>query len=54
MMDARLPLSLGNVKRLLSERGLDICHATVRLWWDRFGPVRARPLAPHHIADFPV
>ena len=21
------------------ERGIDICHETVRLWWNRFGPL---------------
>ncbi|WP_299310438.1 DDE-type integrase/transposase/recombinase, partial [uncultured Croceicoccus sp.] len=26
---------------LLSERGIDICHETVRLWWNRFGPMFA-------------
>ena len=23
------------------ERGVDICHETVRLWWNRFGPMFA-------------
>ena len=26
---------------LLYERGIDICHETVRLWWNRFGPMFA-------------
>ncbi len=26
---------------LLLERGIDICHETVRLWWNRFGPLFA-------------
>jgi putative transposase len=26
---------------LLFERGIDICHETVRLWWNRFGPMFA-------------
>ena len=26
---------------LLAERGIDICHETVRLWWNRFGPMFA-------------
>ena len=33
------PLSLRNVEDLLSERGVDICHETVRFWWNRFGPL---------------
>ena len=28
----RLPLSLRNVEDLLHERGIDLCHETVRLW----------------------
>ena len=30
MMYVRFPLSLRNVEDLLSERGIDICHETVR------------------------
>ena len=33
--------SLGNAEDLLFERGIDICHETVRLWWNRFGPLFA-------------
>jgi putative transposase len=29
---------LRNVEDLLHERGIDICHETVRYWWNRFGP----------------
>jgi putative transposase len=32
---------LRNVEDLLAERGIDICHETVRLWWNRFGPMFA-------------
>lgn len=41
MMYVRYPLSLRNVADLLFERGIDICHKTVRLWWIRFGPMFA-------------
>lgn len=41
MMYVRFPLSLRNVEDLLFERGLDICHETVRHWWNRFGPMFA-------------
>jgi putative transposase len=41
MMYIRFPLSLRNVEDLLSERGIDICHETVRFWWHRFGPMFA-------------
>ena len=35
VMSVRLPLPLRNVEDLLFERGIDLCHETVRLWWDR-------------------
>jgi len=41
MMYVRFPLSLRNVEDLLFERGIDICHETVRQWWNRFGPLFA-------------
>ena len=41
MMYVRYPLSLRNVEDLLAQRGIDICHETVRLWWNRFGPMFA-------------
>ena len=37
MMYVRFPLSLRNVEDLLHERGIDVCHESVRLWVDRFG-----------------
>jgi putative transposase len=41
MLYVRFPLSLRNVEDLLFERGIDLCHETVRLWWNRFGPLFA-------------
>src|SRR5258705_322435 len=41
LLYVRFPLSLRNVEDLLFERGIDICHETVRLWWNRFGPMFA-------------
>ena len=41
MMYIRYPLSLRQVEDLLFERGIDICHETVRFWWNRFGPIFA-------------
>jgi putative transposase len=38
LMYIRYPLSLRQVEDLLFERGIDICHETVRFWWNRFGP----------------
>jgi putative transposase len=40
-MHVRFPLSLRNVEDLLFERGIDICHETVRMRWNRFGPMFA-------------
>ena len=47
MMYVRLPLSRRNVEDLLFERGIDICHETVRLWWNRFGPLFAKATSPY-------
>ena len=44
MMYVKYPLSLRNVEDLLHERGIDICHETVRLWWRRFGPMFANEI----------
>ena len=43
MLYIRYPLSLRQVEDLLFERGIDICHETVRFWWNRFG---RRPCGP--------
>ena len=41
MMYVRDPRSLRNLENLRFERGIDICHETVRLWWNRSGSVFA-------------
>jgi putative transposase len=41
MMYVRFPLSPRNVEDLLHERGIDITHETVRVWWGRFGTIFA-------------
>ena len=41
MMYVRFPLSLRQVENLLHERGIYICHETVRFWRNRFGPMFA-------------
>ena len=41
MLYVRYPLSLRNVEDLAFERGIDICHETVRKWVNRFGPMFA-------------
>jgi len=49
MMYVRFPLSLRNVEDLLFERGIDICHETVRFWWNRFGPMFAADIKRQRI-----
>ena len=44
-MYVKYPLSLRNVEDLLSERGIDICHETVRYWW------RVQLIAATHSAN---
>ncbi len=41
MMYISYPLSLRQVEDILFERGIDICHETVRFWWNRCGPIFA-------------
>ncbi len=49
MMYVRFPLSLRNVEDLLHERGIDICHETVRFWWHRFGPLFASDIRKRRV-----
>ena len=50
-MYVRFPLSLRNVEDLLHERGIDICHETVRYWWNRFGPMFAAEIRKHRVTS---
>jgi len=50
MLYIRFPLSLRNVEDLLFERGYDLCHETVRLWWNRFGPMFAAEIRRRRIS----
>ena len=51
MLYVRFPLSLRNVEDLLFERGIDVCHETVRLWWNRFGPLFAADIRRRRIRE---
>jgi putative transposase len=51
MMYVKYPLSLRNVEDLLSERGIDISHETVRFWWNRFGPMFAAEIRKTRMAQ---
>ena len=49
MLYIRYPLSLRQVEDILFERGIDICHETVRYWWNRFGPLFAAEVRKRRI-----
>ena len=49
MMYIRYPLSLRQVEELLFERDIDICHETVRFWWNRFGPMFAAEIRKRRV-----
>ncbi len=49
MMYIRYPLSLRQVEDLLFERGIDICHETVRFWSNRFGPMFAAEIRKQRV-----
>jgi len=51
MVYVRFPLSLRNVEDLLFERGIDICHETVRFWWNRFGPMFASQIRRQRVSQ---
>jgi len=50
VMYVRFPLTLRNVEDVLFERGIDICHETVRFWWNRFGPMFAADIRRQAVA----
>ena len=45
----RYPLSLRQVEDILFERGIDICHETVRYWWNHFGPLFAAEIRKRRV-----
>jgi putative transposase len=50
LMYVRFPLSLRNVEDLLFERGIEVCHETVRFWWNRFGPMLAADIRRQRVS----
>lgn len=52
MMYGGYPLSLRNVEDLLFQYGVDICHETVRFWWNRFGPLFASQTRKRRVKQF--
>jgi putative transposase len=51
MLYIRYPLSLRQVEDILFERGIDICHETVRFWWNRFGPMFAAEIRKRRVQN---
>ena len=49
MIYIRYPLSLRQLEDLLFEQSIDICHETVRFWWNRFGPMFAAEIRKRHV-----
>jgi putative transposase len=49
MYYVRFPLSLRQVEDILHERGIDICHETIRYWWRTLGPVITKELKKKRI-----
>ncbi len=48
-MYVKYPLSQRNVEDLLFDRSIDICHETVRLWGNRFGPMFAAEISKKRV-----
>jgi len=50
MYYVRYPLSLRQVEDILHERGIDVCHETIRYWWNKFGTLFAKEMKkkPNH------
>ena len=49
MMYVRSPLSLRQIEDRLCERGIDLCHETVRYWWHRVGPLCAAEIRTRRV-----
>lgn len=53
-MYVRDPLSLRKAEDVLCERGIDIYRETVRLWWNRFGPMFAADIRRKRVDHKPL
>ena len=51
MYYVRYPLSFRQVEDILHERGIDICHETVRFWVDRFGSKFAKEIRKKRVGQ---
>ena len=50
MVYVRFPFSVRNVEDLLAERGIDICHETVRHRRKKFGPLAAADIRRQRVS----
>ena len=51
MMSVRFPLSVRNVEDLLFERGINLCHETVRMGWNRLTTFARMIATPAHRSE---
>ncbi len=51
MVYVRFPLLLRQVENLPCEHGIDIRHETVRLWWNRLGPLSIAEIRKRRVAE---
>lgn len=49
LLYVRYPSSLRQIKDLLFERVIDICHETVRFCWNRFDPIFAAEIGKRRV-----
>lgn len=54
LMYVRFSLCSRHVEDLLLERGVDTCHETMRLWWNRFGPMLAGDIRHQRVVEWSV
>jgi putative transposase len=54
MYYVRYPLSFRQVEDILYERGIDICHETVRFWMNRFGAKFAKEIRKKRVGHHSI
>lgn len=52
MYYVRYPLSLRQVEDILYERGIDVCHETIRYWWNKFGHIFSKDIKKQYNAGY--
>jgi len=49
----RSGMSLRNVEDFAFERGINLCHETMRSWWNRFGALFAADIRRQRVSRMP-